>query len=75
MTHKEIRNCIEEDIPFELFLSDGRSFEVPHRDYIFCPPRSTTIIIAQSDEDGDIINHKIPLLMVTGVSSKSKEIA
>lgn len=45
--------------PFNVVISDGRSFPVPHPDYLFFPPMSDTLIIAQSDGGVQIVglNH------------------
>ena len=73
MTNRELRHSIEDEIPFTLYLADGRSFDVPHRDFIFLPPRSTSAIIAEYDEEnGETVTHRIPLLMISGIESRSE---
>jgi hypothetical protein len=70
MTHPELRTKVEEGIPFTLHVADGRSFEVPHRDFVLLPPRSTVVVIAEyaPENPEETITHTIPLLMVSGIS-------
>ena len=72
MTHAELKSKVEEGIPFTLHVADGRSFEVPHRDYVLLPPRSTVIVVAEDspDDPNETITHTIPLLMVSGVTQR-----
>ena len=70
MTHKELERRIEEDIPFVLHVADGRSYEVPHEDFIHLPGRSSVVFLTEypDNDDEDSFTHIIPLLMVSGVS-------
>jgi hypothetical protein len=70
MTHRELEDILQRSTPFTLNVADGRFFEVPHRDYVFLPPRSTTVTLALPDrEEPEFLRyHVIPLLMVSGVS-------
>jgi hypothetical protein len=70
MSHAELKKRIEEGLPFTLYVADGRSFEVPHRDYVFLPPHSTTVIVAEPNPENpdETVNNIIPLLMVSGVT-------
>ncbi len=72
MTHETLRTKIEEGLPFTLHVADGRSYEIPHHDFIMLPPRSTFVVVAEfSKEDPQItISHTIPLLMVSGVTQR-----
>lgn len=74
MTHAEMRTRIDEGIPFTLHVADGRSFDVPHRDFIWQPPRSAVVmVVTPSPDDADeSVSQTIPLLMVSGVSQKIK---
>ncbi len=70
MSHAELRKRIEEGSPFTLHVADGRTFQIPHRDYVFLAPHSTTIIVAEPNPDNpdETVNNIIPFLMVTGVT-------
>lgn len=68
MTNKQVRVHIEESIPFTLHLADGRSFDVPHQDFIFCHPKNTVLTLVEIDDEDEAINHTIPLLMISGIS-------
>lgn len=47
--------------PFTIHLADGRSFRVPHRDYLSMSPGGRTVIVYQGDEAFSILD----LLLVT----------
>jgi len=50
--------------PFTVHLADGRSFSVPHRDFISHHPKGRTLIIyGESKGDFNILD----LLLVTGI--------
>ena len=69
MTHKELRAKIDDSIPFTLHVADGRTYDVPHEDFIMLAPRSTVVVVASEDEDSkQVLTHTIPLLMVSGVT-------
>ena len=72
MTHAEMRAKIDEGLPFTIHVADGRSFQVPHRDFIWLPPKSTVVAVAvPDDEDPDVsVTHTLPLLMVSGVAQR-----
>ncbi|MDP1590580.1 MAG: hypothetical protein Q8M07_22700 [Prosthecobacter sp.] len=74
MTHAELKARIDDGLPLTLHVADGRSFEVPHRDFIWLPPRSTVTMVAiPSPEDEEVtVSHTIPLLMVSGVTQTVK---
>jgi hypothetical protein len=71
MTHAELTARIEDSLPFTLHVADGRSYVVPHRDFIWLPPRSTVVIVAApaTENEEEYVSHIIPLLMVSGVST------
>jgi hypothetical protein len=70
MTHAELQARIEDGLPFTLHVADGRSYHVPHRDFIWLPPRSTVTVIAVPSPENELetVSHTIPLLMVSGIS-------
>lgn len=70
MTNEELRRVIEEGHPFTLYLADGRSLKIPHRDFILLPPRSsiTYVVLPVEDNPEQTVAYRIPLLMITGVS-------
>ena len=49
--------------PFTLYLAGGRSYRVPHRDYLSMSPSGRTVIIYQNDESFSILD----LLLVTEI--------
>lgn len=73
MTHEVLRAKIKDGIPFTMHVADGRSFLVPHHDFIMLPPKATFVVVATPDEENpeEYVSHTIPLLMVSGVDEKS----
>ena len=65
MTRKHLEAVIEEGVPFTVKLADGRSYPVPHGDYISLPPRNATVAVVYED-DGTV--HVLPLLTMTGLT-------
>jgi len=70
MTHLELKRRIAEGCPFTLHVADGRKFDVPHEDFIWLPPRSTVVAIAEPnpDDEKETVTNFIPLLMISGVT-------
>ncbi len=65
MTRKQIESVITEGVPFTVRLADGRSYEVPHRDFISLPPKNATVAVVY-ENDGTV--HVLPLLTMTGLT-------
>jgi len=63
MTIEQLRAAREANPfrPFTLYLADGRSWRVPHRDYLSMTPGGRTVIVYQEGEAFSIID----LLLVT----------
>ena len=47
--------------PFTIHLADGRSYRVPHRDYVSMSPTGRTVIVYEPDDSYRILD----LLLVT----------
>lgn len=73
MTRKQLETVIEEGVPFQINLADGRSYAVPHPDYVSLPPKNATVAVVYED-DGTV--HVLPLLTMTGLtySTRSKSV-
>lgn len=76
MTHAELKAVIEDGRPLILHVADGRTYDVPHPDFIFLPPRSTVVTVATPAPDSpeEIVNRMIPLLMVSGISRAAERL-
>lgn len=63
MTSEQLRAAREANPfrPFTIYLADGRSLRVPHRDYLSISPGGRTVILYQAGEAFSIID----LLLVT----------
>ena len=68
MTRKQLEAVIEEGVPFAIKLADGRSYPVPHRDYVSLPPKNATVAVVYED-DGTV--HVLPLLTMTGLTYRT----
>jgi hypothetical protein len=42
--------------PFTLHMADGRSFSVPHPDFLSMSPTGRTVIVYQQDDDFSILD-------------------
>lgn len=69
MTRKQLEAVIEEGVPFSIKLADGRSYRVPHRDYVSLPPKNATVAVVYED-DGTV--HVLPLLTMTGLTYNTR---
>jgi hypothetical protein len=68
-THKE---KIEHAIPSTIHLAAGRSYDAPHEDWIWRPPRSTVVVVAEVRDDPELtVTHTISLLRVSGISENA----
>lgn len=52
--------------PFTIHLADGRSYRVPHRDYVSMSPSGRTVIVYQNDEAFSILDR----LLVTELAEE-----
>lgn len=68
MTRKQLEAVIEEGVPFTIKLADGRSYPVPHRDFISLPPKNATVGVVY-EHDGTV--HVLPLLTMTGLTYRT----
>ena len=68
MTRKRLETVIEEGRPFTIRLADGRSYSVPHPDYVSLPPKNATVAVVYED-DGTV--HVLPLLTMTGLTYRA----
>jgi hypothetical protein len=49
--------------PFTIRMADGRSFLIPHPDFLFINPSGRTVIVAHQDDSYNIID----LLLMTEI--------
>ena len=69
MTREQVESAIASGVPFTLRMADGKEYTVPHRDYIWLPPRASYVIVHEDDGHFTVL----PLLTMTGLRSKSPE--
>lgn len=69
MSRNQLKSIIDRGRPFWLRMADGQEYHVPHRDYISLSPKGTFATV-YDDEEGF---HILPLLTMTGVSSRGLE--
>ena len=53
--------------PFSIRMADGRSFPVPHSDFLFMSPTGRTFIVCQADDDFSILD----LLLMTEIEYRA----
>jgi len=66
----QIEEAAHRGVPFTLKVADGDSYEVPHADYIFLPPKGSkmrTYVVVHSDEGFASL---LPLLTITSLTYK-----
>jgi hypothetical protein len=68
MNRSQIEAAVERNLTFTLHMADGKEYRVPHRDYIFLPPRAAFVVV--SDDEGHVF--VLPLLTMTGLSYESE---
>jgi hypothetical protein len=68
MNRSQIEAAVERNLPFALHMADGKVYAVPHRDYIFLPPKAAFVVV--SDDQGHVF--VLPLLTMTGLSYDSE---
>ena len=68
MTSEQLRATRESHPfrPFTIHLADGRSYRVPHRDYVSMSPSGRTVIVYQNDEAFSILDR----LLVTELAEE-----
>jgi hypothetical protein len=67
MTREQVESAIALGVPFTLRMADGKKYSVPHRDYIWLPPKSACAIVHEDDGHFTVL----PLLTMTGLRSKA----
>jgi hypothetical protein len=69
MTREQVESAVASGVPFTLRMADGKECSVPHRDYIWLPPKSSYVIVHEDDGHFTVL----PLLTMTGLRSKVVE--
>jgi hypothetical protein len=66
MTREQVESAVASAVPFTLRMADGREYTVPHRDYIWLPPKGSYVIVHKDDGHFTVL----PLVTMTGLKSK-----
>ena len=69
MTREQLGAAAASGVPFTLFMADGKSYPVPHRDYISFPPKSASVIVFKDDGYYTIL----PIRTITGLQSMTPD--
>jgi len=69
MTRAQIEEAVASGTPFTLRMADGREYSVPHRDYIWLPPKASFVAVYEDDGHFTVL----PLLTMTGLRSKAPD--
>ena len=67
MTTSNMKAAVESGKPFVINMADGKSYQVPHRDYIALSPKGTSVTVYDNDDN----MHVLPLLTMTGITYPS----
>lgn len=68
MNIDQIEEAVHRGVPFRLKVADGDEYPVPHADYIFLPPKSSskrTYVMVHNDQGFASI---LPLLTITSLT-------
>lgn len=71
MTMQQVRNAMESGQPFTILMADGRSYNVPHRDYISLQPKGTFAVVFDDNDKWYVL----PLLTMTGLAMEPERTA
>jgi hypothetical protein len=71
MNRTQIEAAVERNLPFTLHMADGKEYRVPHRDYVFLPPKAAFVVV--SDDAGHVF--VLQLLTMTGLRYESEAAA
>ena len=69
MTYATLKEKIEAGFPLIIHVADGRSYDVPHRDFIWLHPSKLAAIVAlpANESPDEMVSVTIPLIMISGV--------
>jgi len=67
MTREQIESALASGNPFTLRMADGKEYFVPHRGYLWLPPRSSYVIVHEDDGHFTVL----PLMTMTGLRAKT----
>jgi hypothetical protein len=57
--------------PFTIHMADGRTFSVPHPDFLSMSPSGRTVIVYQEDDNFSILDLLIMIEMSPAASSRA----
>ena len=70
MNIAQIEEATHRGLPFSLKVADGDRYDVPHRDYIFLPPKEsakrTYVVVHRDDGYASVL----PLITITSLTFK-----
>jgi hypothetical protein len=67
MTVQQLRGTLRKTPfqPFTIRMADGRSFPIPHPDFLSMSPSGRTVIVYEADDEMDILD----LLLMTEIEA------
>ena len=74
MTIQQLRLAVHATpfIPFTVFMADGRSFYVPHRDFVAMSPTGRTVVLYDENDDFSILDLLLMIEIRIGTVDKAK---
>jgi hypothetical protein len=70
MTMQQVRAAMDSGRPFTIMMADGKSYRVPHTDYIMLVTKGSAVVV-HNEEVATIL----PLLTMTGISYEAEPTA
>lgn len=70
MTMRQVREAMGSGRPFTIMMADGKSYRVPHGDYIMLIPKGSAVVV-HNEEVATIL----PLLTMTGITYEAEPTA
>lgn len=67
-----VERALETNRPFVVKTASGKSYEVPHRDFVSFSGKRTTLIISYVEGDKEKVAY-VPLLTVTSIEADCLE--
>jgi hypothetical protein len=71
MDREKLISIIESNLPFTIFMADGRKYHVPHKDYISLPPKGAFVIVYDDQEHAFML----PMRTMTGAVRKDEPVS
>jgi len=69
MTMSQIAAALERGTAFSIQMADGKTYTVPHPDYLSIPPKGAFVVVYDDEEHAFVL----PLLTMMGLTYNTSE--